>query len=41
MIESLLAFAMVVGQVEIAPNVIQTQYLVNSGEIVTVVEDKN
>lgn len=41
MIESLLAFAMVVGQVEIAPNVIQTQYLVNSGEIVTVVENKN
>jgi len=41
MIESLLAFALVVGQVEIGPNKVQTQYLVNSGEIVTVVEDKN
>ena len=37
----LLAFAMIVGQVEIAPNVIQTEYLQNSTEIVTVIEKKN
>jgi hypothetical protein len=41
MIESLLAFAMIVGQVEIGPNIIQTEYLVNSTEIVTQVEDRN
>jgi hypothetical protein len=41
MIETLLAFALIVGQKEIAPNVIQTEYLVNSTEIVTEVEDRN
>ena len=40
MIETLLAVALVVGQVEIAPNVIQTEYLVN-GVVVTEVEDRN
>jgi len=37
----LLAFAMIVGQTEIAPGIIQTEYLQNSQEIVTVIEDKN
>lgn len=37
----LLAFAMIVGQAEIAPNVIQTEYLHNSTQIVTVIEDRN
>lgn len=41
MIETLLAFALIVGQKEIAPNVIQTEYLHNSTEIVTVIEDRN
>lgn len=40
MIETLLAVALVVGQVEIAPNVIQTEYLVND-IVVTEVEDRN
>lgn len=37
----LLAFAMIVGQTEIGPNIIQTEYLNNSTEIVTVIEDRN
>ena len=37
----LLVFAMIVGQVEIAPGVIQTEYLQNSTEIVTIVEDRD
>jgi hypothetical protein len=37
----LLAFAMIVGQVEIAPGVIQTEYLQNSSEIVTVITQPN
>ena len=37
----LLAFAMIVGQVEIGPGLIQTDYLQNSTEIVVVVEDRN
>jgi hypothetical protein len=37
----LLAFAMIVGQVEIGPGLIQTEYLQNSTEIVVVVEDRN
>ena len=37
----LLAFAMIVGQVEIAPGVIQTEYLQNSTEIITIIEKKN
>ena len=37
----LLAFAMIVGQVEIAPGVIQTEYLQNSTEIITVIEKKH
>ena len=37
----LLAFAMILGQVEIAPNVIQTEYLQNSTEIITVIENRN
>jgi hypothetical protein len=36
----LLAFAMIVGQREIAPNVMQTEYLQNSTEIITVIEEK-
>jgi len=36
----LLAFAMIVGQREIAPNLIQTEYLQNSTEIITVIEEK-
>lgn len=40
MIETLLAVALIVGQVEIAPNVIQTEYLVND-IVVTEVEDRN
>lgn len=36
----LLAFAMIVGQQEIAPGVIQTEYLQNSTEIITVIEDR-
>jgi hypothetical protein len=41
MMLELLAFAMIVGQVEIAPNVIQTDYLQNSTEIITVIENRN
>ena len=37
----LFAFAMIVGQVEIGPGLIQTEYLQNSTEIVVVVEDRN
>jgi hypothetical protein len=37
----LLAFAMIVGQTEVAPGIIQTEYLQNSTEIVTVTEDRN
>jgi hypothetical protein len=40
MIETLLAVALIIGQKEIAPNVIQTEYLVN-GVVVTEVEDRN
>lgn len=36
----LLAFALIVGQKEIGPGLIQTDYLQNSTEIVTIVEDK-
>ena len=36
----LLAFALIVGQKEIGPGLIQTDYLQNSTEIVTVIEDK-
>lgn len=39
--ETLLAFALVVGQVQIAPNIVQTDYLVNSTQIVTIVEDRD
>lgn len=39
--ETLLAFALIVGQVQIAPNIVQTDYLVNSTEIVTIVEDRD
>jgi hypothetical protein len=38
MMLELLAFAMIVGQQEIAPDVIQTEYLHNSTQIVTVIE---
>jgi hypothetical protein len=37
----LLAFALIVGQTEIGPGLIQTDYLTNSTEIVTVIEDRN
>ena len=37
----LLAFAMIVGQQEIGPGLIQTDYLQNSTEIVTIVEDRD
>jgi hypothetical protein len=37
----LLAFAMIVGQTEIGPGIIQTEYLHNSQEIVTVIEDRD
>jgi hypothetical protein len=37
----LLAFALIVGQVEIGPGLIQTDYLQNSTEIVTIVEDRD
>ena len=37
----LLAFALIVGQVEIGPGLIQTYYLQNSTEIVTIVEDRD
>jgi hypothetical protein len=37
----LLAFALIVGQTEIGPGLIQTDYLTNSTEIVTVIEDHN
>ncbi len=40
MIETLLAVALVVGQVEIAPGIIQTDYLVND-LVITEVEDRN
>jgi hypothetical protein len=40
MMLELLAFAMIVGQQEIGPGLIQTEYLVNSTEIVTVTEDR-
>lgn len=40
MIETLLAAALIIGQIEVAPNVIQTEYLVN-GIVVTEVEDRN
>jgi len=36
----LLAFAMIVGQVEIGPGIIQTEYLQNS-EIITITEKKH
>ena len=42
MIELLaLPFALIVGQVEIGPGVIQTEYLQNSTEIITIIEDRN
>ena len=41
MMLELLAFAMIVGQVEIAPGVIQTEFLQNSTEIITVIENRN
>ena len=37
----LLAFALIAGQVEIGPGIIQTEYLQNSTEIVTIVEDRD
>jgi hypothetical protein len=37
----LLVFAMIVGHKEIAPNVYQTEYLQNSTEIITVIENRN
>lgn len=37
----LLAFSLIVGQTEVGPNIIQTEYLHNSTEIVTVIEDRN
>jgi len=37
----LLAFAMIVGQQEIGPGIIQTEYLNNSTEIVTVVKSSD
>jgi len=37
----LLAFAMIVGQREIGPGLIQTDYLQNSTEIVTIIEDRD
>jgi hypothetical protein len=40
MIETLLAVALIIGQKEIAPNVIQTEYLVND-IVITEVEDRN
>jgi hypothetical protein len=40
MIETLLAVALVVGQVEIAPGIIQTEYLVND-LVITEVEDRD
>ena len=36
----LIALAIIVGQVEIAPGVIQTEYLQNS-EIITIIEKKH
>lgn len=41
MMLELLAFAMIVGQVEIAPGVIQTEFLQNSTEIITIIENRN
>jgi hypothetical protein len=41
MMLELLAFAMIVGQQEIGPGLIQTDYLQNSTEIITVIEDRN
>jgi hypothetical protein len=35
------ACGMIIGQTEIAPGVIQTEYLQNSSDIVTVIENKN
>jgi len=37
----LLAFAMIVGQQEIGPGIIQTEYLKNSTEIVTIVKSSD
>jgi hypothetical protein len=37
----LLAFALIIGQQEIGPGLIQTDYLQNSTEIVTIVEDRD
>ena len=37
----LLAFAMIIGQQEIGPGLIQTEYLNNSTEIVIVIEDRD
>ena len=36
----LLAFALIVGQQEIGPGIIQTDYLQNSTQIITVIEEK-
>jgi hypothetical protein len=41
MMLEILTLAMIVGQVEIAPGVIQTEYLQNSTEIVTIIENRN
>jgi hypothetical protein len=38
MMLELLAFAMIVGQKEIGPGIVQTDYLHNSTEIITVIE---
>jgi hypothetical protein len=40
MMLELLAFAMIVGQQEIGPGLIQTDYLTNSTQIVTIIEDR-
>jgi hypothetical protein len=37
----LLAFAMIVGQREIGPGLVQVDYLHNSTEIVSVIEDRD
>jgi hypothetical protein len=35
----LLAFALIIGQQEIGPGIIQTDYLQNSTQIITVIEE--
>jgi hypothetical protein len=41
MIETLIATAIIVGQIEVGPNIIRTEYLTPNEQIVVVEEDRN